>query len=89
MAKITEKGFELATGISIPWDWIDGIICGLIEKGNAELLTKPAIEKLDAALEKVVQNTSFQFDNVGKAKLLKALTKSMVEKYLPELLPNP
>jgi hypothetical protein len=87
--KITETGLEVFPGISIPWDWVDGMICGLIEKGNANLLTDPAVEKLDTALQKVVDNTSFQFDNVGKVKLLKALTLSMVKKYSPELLVCP
>ena len=84
-----ESGIEIVPGITIPWEWVDGIICGLIEKGDANLLTEPVVEKLDSALESVVQNTKFLFDNVGKAKLLKALTLSMVKKYTPELLPNP
>jgi len=89
VVKVAEKGMEVFPGITIPWDWVDGIICGLIEKGDASLLTEPAVKKLDDGLESVVQNTSFLFDNVGKAKLLKALTLSMVKKYSPELLPNP
>jgi len=89
VAKITEKGVEVFPGINIPWDWVDGMLCGLIEKGDASVITDPAVKKLDDALEKIVQDTSFKFDNVGKAKLLKALTLSMVEKYSPELLPSP
>ena len=88
-AKITEKGVEVFPGINIPWDWVDGMLCGLIEKGDASVITDPAVKKLDDALEKIVQDTSFKFDNVGKGKLLKALTLSMVEKYSPELLPSP
>lgn len=88
MVELKESGVEVVPGISIPWDWVDGIICSLIRKGDAEVVTDPAIEKFDAALETVVQNTSFEFDNVGKEKLLKALTISMVRKYRPELLPN-
>jgi len=89
MVKVTEVGMEVFPGITIPWDWVDGIICGLIEKGDASILTEPAVKKLDEALESVVKNTSFLFDDVGKVKLLKALTLSMVKKYSPELLPNP
>lgn len=89
MAKVTELGVEVFPGFNIPWSWLDGILCGLIEKGDAEVLTEPAVGKLDDALETIVQNTTFKFDNIGKAKLLKALTISMVKKYSPELLPNP
>ena len=89
MVKVTEVGMEVFPGITIPWDWVDGIICGLIEKGDASILTEPAVKKLDEALESVVKNTSFLIDDVGKVKLLKALTLSMVKKYSPELLPNP
>jgi len=89
MSKFTELGIEIAPGITIPWGWVDGILCGIINKGDASVLTDPAVEKLDEALENLVQNTSFQFDNVGKVKLLKALTLSMVKKYQPDLLPNP
>lgn len=88
-AKITEKGVEVFPGINIPWDMIDGFLCGLIEKGDASILTDPVVKKLDDGLEKIVQDTSFKFDNVGKAKLLKALALSMVEKYSPELLSSP
>ena len=89
MAEITEVGLEIVPGINIPWDWVDNFICGLIEKGDAEVLTDPAVTKLDEALQKLVDNTSFKFDNVGKAKLEKAFTLSMVKKFMPELLPNP
>ena len=89
MAKVTEIGIEIVPGISIPWDWVDSFICGLIEKGNAGVLTDPAVTKLDEALQKLVDNTSFKFDNVGKAKLEKAFTLSMVKKFMPELSPNP
>jgi len=89
MVKATEVGMEVFPGFTIPWDWLDGIICGLIEKGDAEVLTDPAVTTLDTNLQKVVDNTSFKFDNVGKAKLEKAFTMSMVKKFMPELLPNP
>jgi len=89
MAKVTEVGVEVYPGIIIPWDWIDGILCGLIEKGDASIITDPAVEKLDLVLQGLVDNTDFKFDNVGKAKLEKAFTLSMVEKFMPELLPNP
>jgi len=90
MVELKEKGIEVFRGFTIPWDWIDGIICGLIEKGDAELLTDAAIERLDEKLQEIVENTSFKFDNVGKAKLEKAFTLSMVKRFMPELLePNP
>ena len=89
MAKITEVGLEIVSGINIPWDWVDSFICGLIEKGDAEVLTDPAVTKLDEVLQKLVDNTVFKFDNVGKAKLEKAFTLSMIKKFMPELLPNP
>ena len=89
MAEITEVGLEIVPGINIPWDWVDSFICGLIEKGDAEVLTDPAVTKLDEVLQKLVDNTVFKFDNVGKAKLEKAFTLSMIKKFMPELLPNP
>lgn len=89
MVKVTELGMEVFPGITIPWSLLDSFLCGLIEKGDANILTDPTVEKLDAALETLVQNTSFEFDNVGKAKLEKAFTMSMVKKFMPELLPNP
>lgn len=87
--KVVEKGLEVFPGFTIPWDWVDGIICGLIDKGDAEILTAPLVEKADAELQKIVDNTSVKFDNVGKIKLTKAFTLSMVKKYTPELLPSP
>lgn len=89
MVKMTEVGLEIAPGINIPWDWVDKFLSGLIEKADAGLLTGPAIEKIDAMLQNLVDNTAVKFDNVGKAKLEKAFTLSMVEKFMPELLPNP
>ena len=89
MVKVTEVGMEVFPGITIPWDLVDGFICGIIEKGNAEVLTEPVINTLDAKLQEVVDNTSIKFDNVGKTKLEKAFTMSMVKKFMPELLPSP
>jgi len=89
MAKINEKGMEVFPGITIPWDWVDAFICGLIAKGDAEVITDPVIEKLDVALQKLVDNTDFKFDNAGKLKLEKAFTMSMIKRFVPELLPNP
>lgn len=88
MAEIVEKGIKIF-GFTVPWEWADGIICKIIEKGDAETITGPTVENLDAKLQEVVDNTKFQFDNVGKAKLEKALTMSMVKKFIPELLANP
>ena len=84
--KAKELGIEFL-GFNIPWSFIDSILCNLIEKGDAEVITKPMVDQLDAILQKFVDSTSVQFDNVGKAKLLKAFTLSMVKKYMPELNP--
>ncbi|MBA7586483.1 hypothetical protein ES708_28485 [subsurface metagenome] len=89
MAKVTELGIEVFPGFTVPWDWLDGMLCNLIEKGDAEVITDPAVGKLDVALQKIVDNTDFKFDNVGKAKLEKAFTLSAVKRFMPELLPNP
>jgi len=88
MAKVTELGFEVVPGITIPWNWLDGVICGLIAKGDAEILTDPTVAKLDNALQTLVDNTTFEFDNAGKEKLQQAFTMSMVKRFMPELL-NP
>jgi len=88
MNEVTEKGIKIF-GFTIPWEWADGIICNMIEKGDAESITGPIVENLDAKLQKVVNNTKFEFDNVGKEKLGKAFAMSMVKKYMPELLSNP
>ena len=89
MVEIKEKGLEVFKGFTIPWSWADGIICGIIEKGDAEVLTDPAVIAIDVKLQEFVDNTKFKFDNVGKAKLERAFTMSMVKKFMPELLPNP
>lgn len=89
MAKVTELGVEIFPGFTMPWSWLDSIICDLIKKGDAEVITDPAVEFLDDKLQGFVDSTTIKFDNVGKEKLAKALTMSMVKKYSPELLPNP
>lgn len=88
MAELKDKGVEIFRGFTIPWDWIDGFVIGLINKADASLITDPAVEKLDEALQKIVDNTDFKFDNTGKAKLEKAFTLSMIKKFMPELLPE-
>lgn len=88
MAEFKDKGIEIFRGFTIPWDWVDGFVIGLIEKADASLITDPAVEKLDDVLQGVVDNTDFKFDNAGKAKLEKAFTLSMVKKFMPELLPG-
>ena len=89
MAVIKESGIELVPGIQIPWGFFDTFVCGLIESGEEGInaLAVTGVNSLDNALEKVVNNTSFQFDNIGKAKLAKAITVAMVKKYMPELNP--
>ena len=89
MVEIKEKGIEVFRGFTIPWEWIDSFAIGLIEKGEEAIgtLTDTAVGKLDDVLQGVVDNTKFKFDNVGKEKVEKALTLSMVKKHMPELLP--
>jgi len=89
--KLTEKGLELVTGISIPWTWFDGILIGLIEKGEdaiGDLITNK-IAQGDEILQALVDNNNVLFDNVGKDMLCKAITIAFVKRYMPELLPNP
>jgi len=89
--KLTEKGLELVTGISIPWTWFDGILIGLIEKGEdaiGDLITNK-IAQGDEILQALVDNNNVLFDNVGKDMLCKATTIAFVKRYMPELLPNP
>jgi len=74
-------------GIKLP-SWLDALIVSAI-KNNSETIKKGTdfgVSAMDDFFEDLVQKTDFQFDNVGKEKVLKALTKSMVEKYMPELL---
>ena len=91
MAKITETGLELVTGISIPWTWFDGILIGIIEKGEVVVntLVTNGVIKCDAVLQALVDDNNVQFDNVGKDMLCKAVTLAFVKQYMPELLPNP
>lgn len=89
MVELKDKGIEVFRGFTVPWDWIDSFVIGLIEKADARLITDPAVEKLDDALQGVVDNTTFKFDNAGKVKLEKAFTMSMVERFMPELLQEP
>ena len=89
MAVIKDTGIELVPGIQIPWDFFDTFVCGLIESGEQGInaLAVTGVNSLDMYLQKVVDNTSFQFDNLGKAKVAKAFTLAMVNKYMPELNP--
>lgn len=89
MVKVTEAGLEVAPGINVPWGWVDKLLSDMIEKADAGVLTDPAIANIDNILQKLVDNTKIKFDNVGKAKLEKAFTLSMVKKFMPELLENP
>lgn len=86
MVEVNEKGVQIFRGFTVPWEWVDGMICGIIEKGDAEVITDPAVVALDVKLQEFVDNTKVKFDNVGKLKLEKALTMSMVKRFTPELL---
>jgi len=88
--KTTEKGLEVFPGITIPWDWIDGILCNVIEKGEAQVqvLVDGGVGKMEAALQALVDNNSLKFDNVGKDVLCRVVTLAFVKRYMPELLPE-
>ena len=89
--KIKDTGIEVVPGITIPWDWFDGILCSVIAKGEDSInaLIDNGVDKLETALQALVDNNAVQFDNVGKDLLCKALTLAFVKRYMPELLPNP
>jgi len=91
MVVYKDEGMEVVPGIVIPWSWFDGILCGIIEKGEEgiNIVVDSGIGKLESALQALVDNNTVQFDNVGKAKLGKAVTLAMVKIYMPGLLPNP
>ena len=86
-----ESGMEVFPGFTIKWEWIDGILCGIIEKGEAGIndLAEKGVNKLDDSLQALVDNNALQFDNVGKDKIDKAFTLAMVKRHMPELLPSP
>lgn len=88
--KTTKVGLEVFPGFTIKWEWIDGILCGIIEKGEAGIndLAEKGVNKLDDSLQALVDNNNLQFDNVGKDKISKAFTLAMVKRHMPELLPN-
>lgn len=91
MVKSTKVGMEVFPGFTIKWEWIDGILCGIIEKGEAGIndLAEKGVNKLDDSLQALVDNNVLQFDNVGKDKIDKAFTLAMVKRHMPELLPSP
>ena len=91
MVVYKDKGMELLPGIVIPWDFFDGILCGIIEKGEEGIKTliDGGVGKLDDGMQRLVDNNTVQFDNVGKDILCKAVTLAFVKRYMPELLPGP
>lgn len=88
MVVMKDSGLEIAPGIEIPWEWVDGILCGIIEKGEDKIneLSVTYVGKLDDTLQAFVDNNKLKFDNVGKDTLCKALTLGFVKRYMPELL---
>jgi len=86
---VLAKGLPVM-GFNVPWNWVDGLICGVIEKGEDTInaFAEIGVDKLDNSLQSFVDSTSFEFDNVGKTKVQKAVTLAMVKKFMPELL-NP
>jgi len=91
MVVMKDSGIEVVPGITIPWEWFDGILCNIIEKGEDGIntLVDGGVGNLETALQSLVDNNSVQFDNVGKDLLCKAVTLAFVKRYMPELLPNP
>lgn len=91
MVVYKDSGIEISPGIEIPWGWIDGILCSIIEKGEAGIndLAAKNVTKLNVALQTLVDNNSLKFDNVGKDKVTKAITLAFVKEFMPELLPSP
>ena len=91
MVVYKDKGMEIFPGIVIPWDFFDGILCGIIEKGEEGIkaLIDGGVGKLDDGMQRLVDNNTVQFDNVGKDILCKAVTLAFVKRYMPELLPGP
>jgi len=89
--KTTKVGMEVFPGFTIKWQWIDGILCGIIEKGEDGInaLAVTGVNKLDGTLQLFVDKNELQFDNVGKDVLCKAITLAFVKRYMPELLPGP
>lgn len=88
MVVMKDSGVEVAPGIEIPWGWIDGILCSIIEKGEVKIneLSATYVGKLDDVLQAFVDNNKLKFDNVGKDTLCKALTLGFVKRYMPEIL---
>lgn len=87
----TKVGIEVFPGVTIKWEWVDGILCGIIEKGEAGInaLAVTGVNKLDNTLQLFVDKNELKFDNVAKDTISKALTLAMVKKHMPELLLNP
>ena len=90
MVVYKDKGIEVVPGITIPWEWFDGILCGIIAKGEEGIktLVDNGVGNLDDALQSLVDNNTVQFDNVGKRVLGRAITLAFVKRYMPELLPE-
>lgn len=91
MVVYKDTGIEIAPGIEIPWGWVDGLLCGIIEKGEegVQNLAVTNVAKLNDALQALVDNNTLKFDNVGKDVVTKAITLAFVKEFMPELLPNP
>ena len=91
MVVMKDAGIEVVPGITIPWEWFDGILCNIIAQGEDGInsLVNTGVDKLEVALQSLVDNNTVQFDNVGKDLLCKAITLAFVKHYMPELLPNP
>lgn len=77
-----------ALGFSIPWALIDSLIISALNSNEDRIEegTDFLVGLIDDKEEEFVNNTTFKFDNVGKEKVNKAWTKSMVKRYMPELL---
>ena len=85
MVVMKDSGIEISPGIEIPWGWVDGILCSIIEKGEAGInnLAAKNVTKLNVTLQALVDNNSLKFDNVGKDKVTKAITLAFASIFNP------
>jgi len=77
-----------ALGINIPWALIDSLVISALNSNEDRIGegTDFLVGLIDDKEEEFVNRTEFKFDNVTKEKVNRAWTKSMVKRYMPELL---
>ena len=78
MAKVTELGVEVFPGITIPWDWLDGIICGVLmrvaNKGGSGM-KKQEIEKLKEEFRDIYWPYYFRKSKLSDTEVKKRLKR--------------